>query len=279
MISLRRSGRILPGLFIVCVLLGLAFAAGCTQQTATPPVTTPAQSGIANPASVNCGQVGGTIEIMTDSSGGQYGMCTFANGTSCEEWALFNDKVCRPGVTAATTTAAPGMANPASVACVNAGGKLEMKKDATGGEYGMCTFTNGTSCEEWALFRGEGCKAGVDAAATATGGKRMVTLTEADNGKAEDIAQGTRFAVQLKENPTTGFQWNATVSPGLEIQSSDYQMDKAAEGMVGVGGTRTWVIVAKDLGTQKFSATYLRSWEPVTGNETAYSANVNVVKI
>jgi putative hemolysin len=24
----------------------------------------------------------------------------------------------------------------------------------------MCTFKNGTSCEEWALFRGEGCKAG-----------------------------------------------------------------------------------------------------------------------
>ena len=43
----------------------------------------------------------------------------------------------------------------------------------------------------------------------------MVTLTEADNGKTEDIAQGTRFAVQLKENPTTGFQWNATVSPAL----------------------------------------------------------------
>ena len=107
----------------------------------------------------------------------------------------------------------------------------------------------------------------------------MVTLTDADNGKASDIAQGTKFAVELAENPTTGFQWNATVSPGLEIQSSDYQQGKAAEGMVGVGGTRTWVIVAKDLGTQKFSASYRRSWEPVTGNETAFTANIIVVKI
>jgi len=286
MTSLRRSGRILPGLFILGMMLVLLLAAGCTQQTATPPatpqVTTPAPAGIANPASVYCGQLGGTTEIRTDASGGQYGMCSFANGTSCEEWALFNDKVCKPGVVAAATTAAPaGLANPASVACVNAGGKLEIKKDATGGEYGMCTFANGTSCEEWALFRGEGCRAGAEAAATtaATDGKKMVTLTEADKGKTEDIAQGTRFAVQLRENPTTGFQWNATVSPGLEIQSSDYQMDKAGQGMVGVGGTRTWVIVAKDLGTQKFSATYMRSWEPVTGNETGFSVNVNVVKI
>ena len=281
MISFHRSGRILPGLFILGVLLVLVLAAGCTQQTATPPVTT-ASSQIANPASVYCGQIGGTTEIKTDATGGQYGMCNFGNGTSCEEWALFRKEGCKSGVeTAATTAPSGGMANPASVACVNAGGKLEIKKDASGGEYGMCTFTNGTSCEEWALFRGEGCKSGGTAATTtaATDGKKMVTLTDADKGKTTDIAQGTRFAVQLKENPTTGFQWNATVSSGLVIQSSDYQQDKAAEGMVGVGGTHTWVIVANDLGTQKFSATYKRSWEAVTGNETAFSANVNVVKI
>jgi predicted secreted protein/putative hemolysin len=222
MTSLLRSGRILPGLFILGVLLVLlVLAAGCTQQTATTPgtvpATTPASAAIANPASVYCGQAGGTTEIKTDASGGQYGMCTFANGTSCEEWALMNDKVCKHGAEAAATTAAEG--------------------------------------------------------------KKMVTLTDTDNGRTEDIAQGTRFAVQLKENPTTGYEWNATVSSGLEIQSSDYQQDKAAEGMVGVGGTRTWVIVANDLGTQKFSAVYKRSWEPVTGNETAYSVNINVVKI
>jgi len=110
-------------------------------------------------------------------------------------------------------------------------------------------------------------------------GKKMVTFTEADNGKSGDIAQTTRFAVELAENPTTGFQWNATLSPGLELQSSDYRMNDAAPGMTGVGGTRTWVIIAKDPGAQKFSASYLRSWEPVTGNETAYSVDINVVKI
>ena len=73
----------------------------------------------------------------------------------------------------------------------------------------------------------------------AAGGKKMVTFTEADNGTTGTIAQSTRFAVQLKENPTTGYQWNATLSPGLELQSSDYRMNDAAPGMVGVGGTRT----------------------------------------
>lgn len=282
MTSQSRSGRILPGLIAFGILLVLiAFTAGCTQQTETPPKTTPAPAGMANPASVYCGDVGGTLKIMKDATGGEYGMCNFPNGTSCEEWALFRGEGCKPGIAAATTTAAPaGMANPASTACGNAGGKTEIKKDATGAEYGMCTFANGTSCEEWALFRGEGCRPGIAAAATtaAPEGKKMVTITDADNGKTEEIAQGTRFAVTLKENPTTGFRWNATVTSGLEIQSSDYQQDKAAEGMVGVGGTRTWVVLAKDLGDQKFSASYRRSWEPVTGNETAFAVNVKVVK-
>ncbi len=113
----------------------------------------------------------------------------------------------------------------------------------------------------------------------AAGVKKMVTFTEADNGATGTIAQTTRFAVQLKENPTTGYQWNATLSPGLELQSSDYRVNDAPAGMVGVGGVRTWVIIAKDLGTQNFSASYRRSWEPVTGNETAYTVNIKVEKI
>ena len=183
-----------------------------------------------------------------------------------------------PGTKTPTATQTViGMPNPASVYCGQAGGTLEIKKDNSGNEYGMCTFKNGTSCEEWALFRNEGCKPGLTMTPTAEG-KKMFTFTEADNGKTGDITRNTRFAVVLPENPTTGFMWNATLSSGLVIQSSDYRQDDAPTGMVGVGGTRTWVILAKDIGNQKFSAISQRSWEPVTGNETAYSVNIVVVK-
>jgi inhibitor of cysteine peptidase len=178
--------------------------------------------------------------------------------------------------TAATQTIA-GMPNPASVACAGAGGTVEIEKDTAGNEYGMCSFKNGTSCEEWALFRNEGCQPGITAT-PASEGKKMVTFTEADNGTTGDITQSTRFAVVLAENPTTGYTWNASLSPGLELQSTDYHQDDAPSGMVGVGGTRTWVIIAKDLGDQKFSAVYGRSWEPVSGNETLYSVTIRVVK-
>jgi len=182
-----------------------------------------------------------------------------------------------PGTATPTVTqTSAGMANPASVACGQAGGTVEIKKDATGNEYGMCTFRNGTSCEEWALYRGEGCKPGVTAAPTAEA-KNLVTFTEADNGKTENVTQNTRFAVVLAENPTTGFMWNATLSAGLEL-TSDYPKDDVSAGRSGAGGTHTWVMVAQEPGDQKFSAIYTRSWEPVTGNETAYSVNIRVVK-
>jgi predicted secreted protein len=112
----------------------------------------------------------------------------------------------------------------------------------------------------------------------ATEGKKMFTFTVSDNKGSGDITQNTRFAIVLAENPTTGYMWNATLSPGLELQSSDYRQDDAAPGMVGVGGTRTWVIVAKESGDQKFSALYRRSWENVTGNETEYTVTIRVVK-
>lgn len=56
--------------------------------------------------------------------------------------------------TAASDKNSVGMANPASVYCVEEkGGKLEVKRDAEGGEYGVCHLPDGTIVEEWTLYR------------------------------------------------------------------------------------------------------------------------------
>ena len=51
--------------------------------------------GMANPASVNCEQKGGALEIRTDPTGGQVGYCKFSDGSECEEWKFFRGE-CRP---------------------------------------------------------------------------------------------------------------------------------------------------------------------------------------
>jgi len=53
-----------------------------------------------------------------------------------------------------------GLANPASVYCEEQGGRLEIRSDEAGNQYGACIFDDGSECEEWAFFRGE-CEPGV----------------------------------------------------------------------------------------------------------------------
>jgi len=48
-----------------------------------------------------------------------------------------------------------GMVNPASVFCQKMGYKLEIRTGSNGGQYGICIFSNGKECEEWAFYRGE----------------------------------------------------------------------------------------------------------------------------
>jgi uncharacterized protein len=122
-----------------CIIAGL-LVAGCTQQQAPAAVQTTVPTVVAttmatatateappaavtanmsNPASVNCGKIGGTTEIKTAADGGQYGMCTFPNGTSCEEWALFRNEGCMTNVTTQATTSANASAGMTATA-VNA---------------------------------------------------------------------------------------------------------------------------------------------------------------
>ncbi|HUH61302.1 MAG TPA: DUF333 domain-containing protein [Candidatus Eisenbacteria bacterium] len=54
----------------------------------------------------------------------------------------------------ASTTPSTSIANPASTYCVNHGGTLQIM-NGPAGQYGMCTFSNGSQCDEWQFFRGQ----------------------------------------------------------------------------------------------------------------------------
>lgn len=66
-----------------------------TKNVITVTTKVPTATGLANPTSVYCAQVGGITEIKKDSSGKEYGACSFPSGSSCEEWALYRGE-CRP---------------------------------------------------------------------------------------------------------------------------------------------------------------------------------------
>jgi putative hemolysin len=75
--------------------LALITLGACTDSTPEPTM------GIPNPASVYCEEQGGSVEVRTDENG-QYAVCTFSDGSECEEWAFYRGE-CNPGTVAEET--------------------------------------------------------------------------------------------------------------------------------------------------------------------------------
>jgi putative hemolysin len=55
----------------------------------------------------------------------------------------------------AGTDMPPNMPNPASVYCEQNGNTHEIRTAADGSQSGICVFPDGSTCDEWAYFRGE----------------------------------------------------------------------------------------------------------------------------
>jgi putative hemolysin len=74
------------------IITGILISVSCSAFHTNP---TP-EAGLPNPASVNCKQKGGKLELRQDASGGVSGICHFTDGSQCEEWAYFRSE-CNPG--------------------------------------------------------------------------------------------------------------------------------------------------------------------------------------
>ncbi len=136
------------------MLIGILLSASCNPVQISPT----SQAIMPNPASVYCEQQGNQLEIITAADGSQSGVCIFPDGSTCDEWAYFRGE-CKPGDSqvelAPTPTTEPDMPNPASVYCEQQGNQLEIITAADGSQSGVCIFPDGSTCDEWAYFRGE----------------------------------------------------------------------------------------------------------------------------
>lgn len=101
-----------------------------------------------------------------------------------------------------------------------------------------------------------------------------LVVSDEDNNATVKLGLNNTITLKLDENPTTGFQWNLSTSPGL-IVTADYFIPSSPQ-LAGSGGTHTWDIKTVRAGTQELHAVYMRSWEPLTGKETTFSMTVIV---
>ena len=118
-----------------------------TSGAATPALR--AGASVANPASVNCTDQGGTLSIVERGDGGQYGICFFEDNRQCEEWALMRGE-CPVGGIKVT-----GYITPTATYCAITGGTYAVTGNSgQADEQGTCTFKNGGQCDAWDYYDG-----------------------------------------------------------------------------------------------------------------------------
>ena len=93
----------------------------------------------------------------------------------------------QPPEPGATDSPQASMPNPASVYCEQYGNKLEIRTAADGSQVGICVFPDGSSCDEWAYYRGE---CGPGAQKSPTPAMTVEATTEASGGTEEQASGG-----------------------------------------------------------------------------------------
>lgn len=131
--------KILFGLIVLVLLIGLVKVFTDHRKANDNAVE---KQTLANPASVHCDEVGGTLSIQTRGDGGQYGVCMFADNQECEEWALYRGECPVGGINIA------GYDTPQEVYCAITGGQTLAVENAT------CTLPNGAECSVDSYYDG-----------------------------------------------------------------------------------------------------------------------------
>lgn len=126
-----------------------------TKESTNPQITpqesgrAPQSSQIANPASKNCIDKGGRLEIVKKTNGSEYGVCFFEDGRQCEEWAYVRGE-CPDGGLKVT-----GYLTDAAKYCAITGGKYTITDEKADPEKGTCEFINGKKCDVWDYYNGK----------------------------------------------------------------------------------------------------------------------------
>ncbi len=209
----------IPYLALISALLLAACSTPTLQPQQSSPIPSTEAPQLANPASQNCIDQGGTLSFEQRGDGGQFGVCTFEDNRQCEEWALMRGD-CPVGGVKVT-----GYATPAGRYCAITGGEyVVMGKSNSDNEQGTCTFPNGTVCEVWDVYNGL-CMPPQE-----TEGSIQPLIMEVCNGQAQamahflDVLEVTQSDEPL-EDPVTGASGvgcNATVTGSGEQFESPY---------------------------------------------------------
>ena len=219
----------------VLVVLCCLTLAGCADAETDEP-----EAEVANPASVYCEEQGGTVEIRTDDTGEQLGVCVFDDGSECEEWALYRGE-CEPGEDTADATDADA-ADDAGDDTADVEVSVFFVNDQLGDPCGeVFPVTRRVSAEGLVAGTVAALVAGPDAEERADGYGGWFSTDTRDVVRSVDVVEGTAVVdfVDLREiipNASTSCgsaallsQLDATLSALPGVETTHYTIEGSAD--------------------------------------------------
>jgi inhibitor of cysteine peptidase len=90
----------------------------------------------------------------------------------------------------------------------------------------------------------------------------VVTVTDADNGKAVDVAVGETLVLRLSATAGTGYSWNVIAIDDKQLaREGDATFEPAKAPMPGAAGFEVLRFKAKSRGRSLLELHYVRPWE------------------
>jgi inhibitor of cysteine peptidase len=107
----------------------------------------------------------------------------------------------------------------------------------------------------------------------------VIKITVKDNDKTIKTAMGKKLEIQLKGNPTTGFEWHMAELKSEVLKAEGkmtYIPDKFDPPRVGSGGIFVFKFITAKPGKATLKFEYLRSWEKDKAPAEKFSVNIIV---
>lgn len=104
-------------------------------------------------------------------------------------------------------------------------------------------------------------------------------FNETSNNGSFVVPLDAEIWLSLPGNPTTGYMWQLSTTPGIVIENESYLPDDPSGKLVGSGGTFLWVLKAVEPGTQVISGAYARPWESNVTDSTSFTLTLNVGEV
>ncbi len=102
------------------------------------------------------------------------------------------------------------------------------------------------------------------------------TLTQADDGTTVTVQKGDEIIIQLPENPTTGYQWEANPFDESRVRLVRSVFAPAGHAAPGAGGIHTFTMIAQDTGIISIAFKNWRVWEGSGSIRSQFSVTIRV---